>query len=173
MAACNVGMVIEKERTMTGLLLLFTVTTLYAGYNLFIKVSASHVPETATTTIAATLCLQVAALTTSIIFVAIGMVRGGQVIQLTPSAYFWAAVAGLCIGGAEIAYFYLFGGLGGIKPMAVNVVIPTVVCGTIAITLVASYFAFGERLAPVQMAGVGCILVGMALLFVGKGAAAG
>ncbi len=158
---------------MAGILLLITVTTLYAGYNLLIKVSAAHVPETATTTIAATLCLQVAALTTSLVFVAVAMVRGGQVMQLNSSAYLWAAVAGLCIGGAEIAYFYLFGGMSGVKPMAANVVIPTVVCGTIAITVVASYFAFGEKLAPVQMAGVGCIMAGIALLYLGKSTATG
>ena len=35
---------------MVGLLLLLTVTTLYAGYNLLIKVSGSHVPEAATST---------------------------------------------------------------------------------------------------------------------------
>ncbi len=169
----NFALGIERKHTMAGLLLIMTVTTLYAGYNLLIKVSASHVPETATTTIAATLCLQIAALTTSFAFLAIGMVRGGQVIQLTPSAYIWAAAAGLCIGGAEIAYFYLFSGVGGVKPMAANVVIPTVVCGTIAITVVASYIAFGERLAPAQMAGVGCILIGVALLYVGRSTVSG
>ena len=40
---------------MEGLLLLITVTVLYAGYNLFIKASGAHVPEMATTTIAALL----------------------------------------------------------------------------------------------------------------------
>jgi drug/metabolite transporter (DMT)-like permease len=158
---------------MTGILLLITVTTLYAGYNLLVKVSAAHVPAAATTTIALTLCLQIAALFTSLVFVAVAMVRGGQVMQLNSSAYLWAAAAGLCIGGAEIAYFYLFGGMGGIKPMAANVVIPTVVCGTIAIAVVVSYFAFGEKLAPVQMVGVGCIMAGMALLYLGQSTTTG
>ena len=131
---------------MTGLLLLATVTALYAGYNLLIKVSASHVPAAATSTIAATICLQLAALATSILFVSVAMMRGGQVLQLTWGAYVWAAAAGLCIGGAEIAYFYLFGGIGALKPMAANVVIPTVVSGTIVIAAVAAYVIFGERL---------------------------
>ena len=141
---------------MTGLLLLATVTALYAGYNLLIKVSASHVPAAATSTIAATICLQLAALATSILFVSVAMMRGGQVLQLTWGAYVWAAAAGLCIGGAEIAYFYLFGGIGALKPMAANVVIPTVVSGTIVIAAVAAYVIFGERLVPIQVTGVGC-----------------
>ncbi len=78
---------------MAGLLLLVTVTTLYAGYNLFIKVSAAHVPATATSTIAATICLQIAALMTSILFLSIALIRGGQVLQLTWGAYAWAAAA--------------------------------------------------------------------------------
>ena len=158
---------------MGGLLLLVTVTTLYAGYNLLIKVSASHVPAAATSTIAATICLQLAALTTSIVFVMVTMIRGGQVLQLSWGAYKWAAVAGLCIGGAEIAYFYLFAGIGGSKPMAATVVIPTVVSGTIVITAIAAYFIFRESLAPIQFAGVGCIILGVLLLSFGKGLALG
>jgi drug/metabolite transporter (DMT)-like permease len=152
---------------MTGLLLLATVTALYAGYNLLIKVSASHVPAAATSTIAATICLQLAALATSILFVSVAMMRGGQVLQLTWGAYVWAAAAGLCIGGAEIAYFYLFGGIGALKPMAANVVIPTVVSGTIVIAAVAAYVIFGERLVPIQFTGVGCIILGVLLLHFG------
>jgi drug/metabolite transporter (DMT)-like permease len=156
---------------MAGLLLLVTVTMLYAGYNLLIKVSAAHVPATATSTIAATICLQIAALMTSILFLSIALIRGGQVLQLTWGAYTWAAAAGLCIGGAEIAYFYLFGGVGAIKPMAANLVIPTVVSGTIVITAIAAYFVFRESLTPIQFAGIGCVILGVALLHLGKGVA--
>ena len=158
---------------MAGLLLLVTVTVLYAGYNLLIKVSSSHVPAAATSTIAATICLQVAGLMTSIVFVSIAMARGGQVLQLSWGAYLWAAAAGLCIGGAEIAYFYLFGGIGAMKPMAATLVIPTVVSGTIVITVIAAYFMFGETLALIQLAGLSCVIIGMLLLYFGKDLALG
>lgn len=156
---------------MAGLLLLATVTTLYAGYNVLIKVSASHVPAAATSTIVATICLQVAALLTSVVFLSVAMTRGGQVLLLTREAYIWAAAAGICIGGAEIAYFYLFGGIGTFKPMAASVVIPTVVGGTIVIAVIAGYFVFRESLVPIQFAGVGCIVLGVLLLNFGKGSA--
>ncbi len=89
---------------MAGVLLLVTVTALYAGYNLLIKVSVSHVPVTATSTIVATIFLQLAALTTSVVFLSVIMIRGGQVLQLSWAAYLWAAAAGLCIGGAKWWY---------------------------------------------------------------------
>ncbi len=92
---------------MTGLLLLVTVTTFYAGYNLLIKVSASHVPVAATSTIAAT------------------------------------------------------------------VVIPAVVSGTIVISVIAAYFIFSETLALIQLAGLGCIIIGILLLHFGKDLALG
>ena len=52
---------LRRDETMASWLLLISVTVLYSGYNLLIKVSASHVPEAATTTIQTTICLQLAA----------------------------------------------------------------------------------------------------------------
>ncbi len=154
---------------MVGLLLLITVTVLYAGYNLFIKASGAHVPEVATTTIAATICLQLVALATSLVFASVLLVRGGHVMQLSLATYGWAVAAGLCIGVAEIAYFYLFGGIGTGKPMAANVAIPAIVCGTTIITMAAGYFFFKETLSPVQMIGGACVVFGIVLLYLGRG----
>ena len=52
-------------------------------------------------------------------------------------------------------------------------VIPTVVSGTIVIGAIAAYFIFRESLAPIQFAGVGCIILGVLLLYFGKGLALG
>jgi drug/metabolite transporter (DMT)-like permease len=153
---------------MTLPLLLATVTLLYAGYNLLIKASGTHVPLGATTTIVATIWLQAAALMTSLVFAGFLVLRGGHVFQLSTPTYLWAAAAGLSIGGAEIAYFYLFGGLGGGRAMAANVAIPIVVSGTIVITLAVAYLALGEPLSWRQLIGCLCILIGIAFLFFGR-----
>lgn len=151
---------------MIGVVLLAVVTVLYAGYNLLIKISGGHVPESATTTILATICLQFAALFTSAVFLSILAVRGGHVFSLSTSAYVWAALAGLCIGGAEIAYLYLFGGVGLVKPMAASVAIPTIVSGTIVISIFFSYLALKETIAWNHLVGGALILGGVVLLFV-------
>ncbi len=96
----------------TGTFLLIAITALYAGYNLLVKVSSTCVPESATSTVLATICLQLAALAASSTFVLVLLARGGQVLKLSPTAYAWAAGAGLCVGFAEIGYFYLFRGIG-------------------------------------------------------------
>ena len=120
--------------------LLALTTVFYAAYNLCIKVSGTEVSGAATTTIAATICLQVSALAVSAIFASALLLRGGHVLALPTKAYLWAAIAGLAIGSAEIAYFYVFSGIDGVKPLDANVAIPTVVAGTIVITMIASTF---------------------------------
>lgn len=149
----------------TALLVLATV--LYAGYNLFIKVSGGHVPAAAITTISATLVLQFAALGTSLAFAGFLLTRGTDIFTMPPRVYVWAALAGVCIGAAEITYLYLFGGIGaGSEPMAANVAIPFVIGGTIVITLLVSAFVFHEQFSWLQMTGAGLILLGLLFLLV-------
>lgn len=151
---------------MSQIYILILATILYAGYNLLIKVSGDHVPSTASTTIAVTFVLQFAALCTSAVFASILVMRGTDVLGLTPRAYLWAVCAGICIGGAEIAYLYLFGGIGiSGEKLPANVVIPFVVSGTILITLIVSVVMFQEAFGWPQMVGSFLIVLGMVFLF--------
>jgi drug/metabolite transporter (DMT)-like permease len=147
--------------------LLCLITLLYAGYNLFIKVSGGHVPESATTTLLATVCVQVFALLASSMFFVFLSVQGGHSFRLSQPVYLYAAVAGLCIGAAEIGYFYLFGGVGAIKPMAANVAIPAIVTGTIVITMIVAHFLLRETLTLWQVGGAVLVAGGIVMLFLG------
>lgn len=149
-----------------ALILLATVTCLYAGYNLFIKVSSSHVPVEVTSTIAATITLQIAALLASLIFVAGLLMRGNAVLAVPSSALMWAALAGFCIGTAEIGYFYLFRGGLNHDAMAANIAIPVILGGTVLITIFVSWLFLSESLSWTKMIGAGAIIVGVALMFV-------
>lgn len=146
--------------------LLAAVTVLYAGYNLFIKMSGNHVPATATTTVMATIVLQCTALLMSLLLLIFLLGKGDQSFQLSRAAYYWAAMAGLCIGLAEIGYFYLFGGIGGVNPMPANLVIPVIISGTIVITMVFSFFILKESIRIQQMLGCLFIVSGILLFFV-------
>jgi len=150
---------------MVAIALLVVVTIVYAGYNLSIKVSGTYMPAAATTTILATIVLQLTALSVSGLFLGFLTARGGQVFSLSPRAYLWAALAGLCAGAGEIAYFYLFGGVGFARPMAASVAIPTIVSGTVVIALVISTLFLGERIAWNQIMGGALIVLGIAALF--------
>ncbi len=152
--------------------LLTLVTLAYAGYNLLIKVSGGHAAEGATTTIVATLCLQAGAVLASTSFFAFLLVQGGHSFRLTTPAYAWAFAAGLCIGMAEVGYFYLFGGVAGIRPMAASVVVPTVVTGTVVITLLVSWLVLRETLGLAQVLGAALIVGGILVMFLGPRATA-
>ena len=155
-----------------SLVLLLGITVLYAGYNLLVKVSSGHMPAAATTPILATISLQVAALAVSAAF-AIGLsMRGGNVLAISPPAFAWAVAAGLCIGAAEIGYFYLFRGVGGGEPMAANVAIPVVVSGAIVLALLVSWLVFREPFTWVRLAGAALVVAGVVTLFADSARAA-
>ena len=151
----------------TGILLLFAITVLYAGYNLLVKVSSNYIPASATSTVLATICLQIAALAASGTFALLLLARGGHVLKLSAAAYAWAAGAGLCIGLAEIGYFYLFRGVGG-GPVAASVAVPAIVTGTVVLTMLLSAFALRESLGAMQVAGTVVVVIGIAMIFSGR-----
>lgn len=150
-----------------AVLLLTLVTLAYAGYNLFIKVSGGHAPAEASTTILATLALQAGAVLASTSFFVFLLVQGGHSFRLTGPAYGWAFAAGLCIGIAEVCYFYLFGGVAGIRPLPAGVVVPVVVAGTIVVTLLASGLVFREQVTGIQLVGAALVVGGILVMYLG------
>jgi len=145
-------------------ILLLFITVLYAGYNLLIKVSVNQVPSISTSTVVATICLQLAALSTSLGFALYLLARGNPVLKLPLPAYGWAAMAGVCIGMAEIGYFYLYRGSSDGAPLAANIVVPVIVSGTIVITACVSYWVFREPLSEMQLLGSVLIITGIGML---------
>ena len=153
---------------MQGLILLVSVTLLYAGYNLFVKVSSGHVTEKVTSTVLAITCLQYTALLVSTLFAIHLPRKGGQVLALGPPAYGWAAAADLCIGAAEIGYFYLFGNFSAGKSIPASIVIPSVVFSTVIVALLASRFLFNEALSIVQIGSVVITITGIVMIYTGR-----
>lgn len=148
-----------------SIILLIAITALYAGYNLLIKVSSNHVPVAATSTVLATICLQLAALAASVTFALALLARGGHVLKLSTTACAWAAAAGLCIGLAEIGYFYLFRGVAGAGPVAASVAVPVIVTGTVVLTMLLAWLALKESIGAMQIAGTVVVVIGIAMVF--------
>ncbi len=155
-----------------SLVILLSVTALYAGYNLLVKVSSGYVPAAATTPILATMSLQAAALAVSVAFAAGLALQGGHVLAVTRAAVVWAVAAGLCIGAAEVGYFYLFRGVGGAEPMAANVAIPVIVSGAIVLTVIVSWLVFREPFTWTRLLGATLVACGVVVLFADSARAA-
>jgi drug/metabolite transporter (DMT)-like permease len=154
-----------------AVLLLTLVTLAYAGYNILIRFSGGHAPAGASTTILATLCLQAGAVIASTCFLAFLLLQGGHSFRLTTPAYLWALGAGLCIGLAEVGYFYLFGGVAGIRPLPASLVVPTVVAGTVVIALAVSWLVLREGIGAMQLLGAALIIAGIVVMSLGRPAA--
>lgn len=152
---------------MWNLPLLVLVTLLYAAYNFLVKVSSQYVPAQTTTTILLTVVLQAAAVTFSLFFVGYLLLRGGHSFAVSTSALSWAAGAGFAIGAAEVCYFYLFTGIGGWAPAPAAVVIPTVVSGTVVLSMIAGILFLGEAAGWRQWAGAAFVIAGIVLMFSG------
>ena len=149
---------------MNGMLLLLLVTFLYAGYNLLVKQSSLVAEAVDASTIKATITLQFVALVCSLIFYVVLRLSGGSQFSLPVSAYVWAAMAGFCIGVAEIGYFYLFRGSTVGDAMPVSVATPVIVAGTIVIAMIAASFLFAESIGMRQWLGAGLIVAGVLLV---------
>jgi len=153
------------DKTLTTVTLLLLITLCYAAYNLLIKVSG-NASDALTSPLLATISLQIAALSVSFCYL-IYLWRTNAAISLPAKAYPWAIAAGVCIGLAEIMYFYLFRESATGKSIAANVAIPLIVGGTIVGVVSLSWVLFGERLSWVQWGGVSLALAGLFLLAYG------
>lgn len=153
---------------MKTLTVLILVTLCYAAYNLLVKVSTSHVTSLQTPPILATICLQATALLVSLGYL-IYLSRQSVSVALPTRAWLWAAGAGLCIGIAEVLYFYLFRGFENEKQISASTAIPFIVGGTIVVAVTLSWVLFRETLTRGQWAGVGFSLLGMIMLAVNSG----
>jgi len=144
---------------------MLAITFLYAGYNLFIKVSSSHMPTDLSSSLLATIALQITALSLSCLFAAGLLLRGDTMVALPFSAYAWAILAGLCVGLAEIGYFFLFRGFGDSPPMPANIAIPFIVSGTIVVALAFAWLILGETMTWQKVAGICLITMGVATIY--------
>lgn len=149
----------------TSLLLMLVITFLYAGYNLFIKISSNHVPIQLSSTLLATIALQISALSVSCLIVAGLLIRGESIPALPITAYSWAILAGLCVGFAELGYFFLFRGFAGAPPMPANIAIPFIVSGTIVIAVIFAWLILREPMTLQKVVGMVLIAVGVAAIY--------
>ncbi len=149
---------------MYSLILLLLITLCYAAYNLLVKASGDQAGLAAP--ILATITLQLAALGVSCI-VLLHLLRQGEVLAMPGRAFGFAIAAGICIGLAEVMYFYLFRGVDGNPGMAASVAIPVIVGGTIVVSVLVAALAFGERPNGMQWLGITLAAAGMLVLALG------
>lgn len=144
--------------------LLIASTVALAGFNIFVKLVGDATPASASTPVLANLVLSSCQLGVQVVYWGASMASGAT-MKLTARAYGWAAAGGVTVGLADIAYFYLFSGFRGGKPMAASVATPTVVAGAVVLTMVVSIAVLGEAFRWTHVVGGTMIVGGMVVLY--------
>ena len=146
-----------------NLILIIFITISYAGYNLFIKLSGSQNLNNSNS-IAATLFLQLFALSLTLIFSLYLYSKGEKIFVLPSKSYLYAIFAGVSIGLAEIGYFYLFNESNPKGASNANSVIPVILGGTILITMIFSFIFLSESFNYKRIFGTFFIIFGIYLV---------
>ena len=146
-----------------NLILIIFITISYAGYNLFIKLSGSQNLNNSNS-IAATLFLQLFALSVTLIFSLYLYSKGEKIFVLPSKSYIYAIFAGISIGFAEIGYFYIFNESNPSGASKANTSIPIILGGTILISMFFSFFIFRESFNLQKILGTFFIIFGIYLV---------
>jgi bacterial/archaeal transporter family protein len=125
----------------------------YGLYNFFIKLSSGHIHQ-----IAGSVILQVtAALVGGGILAYLHLARSP--LHASPRGVWFAVLAGIFVGLAEILSFYVFA-----KGIPASVGIPLIVGGTVIAGVLLGLVFLGETLRPVDYLAVILIVAGTAIL---------
>ena len=135
-------------------IILVILTALFFGlYNFFIKVSAGQIQQ-----ILGAVILQAVALLLG--GVALLFLKWkGVPVSFSPKGILYAVLAGVFVGLAEITSFYVFS-----KGINASVGIPVIVGGTVLVGAVLGIVFLKESVSWIQLAGIACILAGVAIL---------
>ena len=139
---------------MTNWLPLALLTALcLAGYNFFIKLAAAHLPPA----VGAVVLQLVAAGLGAAWLLRLKLL--GQPLDVSGRGLGLAALAGLCVGLAELLTFVVFK-----RGVAASVGTPVIVGGSVLLAALLGLLVLREGLTPAQAGGLGLIVAGIGLL---------
>ncbi len=135
-------------------LLLAVISAIFFGaYNVFIKISSGHINQ-----VVGALILQVvAAFVGGGIFIIFKMMNAP--LEVSQKGIWFAVFAGLAIGLAEVASFFLFS-----KGVPVSVGMPIIVGGSMVFGTILGVFFLKETLSPIHYFAIAMTIAGAAIL---------
>ena len=138
---------------MSWILLTFITAVFFGVYSFFIKVSSGHINQ-----IAGAFILQaVAALVGGISLLFLKFTNSP--IEISNKGVFYAILAGLFIGLAEIATFFVFS-----KGVTLSLGLPIIVAGSVVFGSLLGILFLKEVLTPIHLLAMLLVVIGIALL---------
>ena len=133
-------------------LLAVIISSLYGGYNLFIKLSTEHINH----------ILGAAILQNSSLLVGLPILiyfqAQGQFIKVTKYGIFFSVIAGLLVGLAEILSFYF------LEKVDASQGIPIIIGGSVLAGAILGIIVLHEVMAPLKLTGILLIVFGILMV---------
>ncbi len=143
---------------MHWLIIAITTAFCFGLYNFFIKISSGNIHE-----IVGAVILQIIAAMLGGIFL-LFFKFNNQPLPVTNKGIWQAALAGLCVGLAEILTFVLY-----TRGVSVSVGTPLIVGGSLVVVTLLGWLFLREELNFLQLAGIILVIIGMVLISSGGG----
>lgn len=129
----------------------------YGVYNFFIKVSSGHINQI----VGAVILQIVAALLGGVILLIMKMTNSP--LEISPKGVWFAILAGIFVGLAEITSFFVFS-----KGVYASIGIPIVIGGSVLVGAVLGLIFLKETINPANILGILFIVGGIILLTINK-----
>lgn len=127
----------------------------FGAYNVFIKLASGHINQI----VGAVILQVVAALLGGLILLILKTTH--QPLEISPKGIQMAILAGVFVGLAEIASFYVFS-----KGVSASVGIPIIIGGSVLVGAILGLTFLKESLGPLQYFAIALIVTGVVLLSV-------
>lgn len=139
---------------MEGIIFILVALIFYALYNFFIKVSSGNIHQ-----VVGAVILQItAALFGGLILLYLKLTN--KELMISQKGIIFAVLAGVCIGIAEITYFFVFS-----KGVSASVAIPIVMGGTVLVGSLLGIFFLKEAINLWHVLASLLIIVGIGLMY--------
>lgn len=138
---------------MNWIFLALMTAVFYGAYNVFIKVSSGHINQI----VGAVILQVVAALLGGIILLIMKMTNSP--LEISPKGVWFAVLAGVFVGLAEITSFFVFS-----KGVSASVGIPIIIGGSILVGAVLGLTFLKETLNPIHILAIALIVAGVVIL---------
>ncbi len=125
----------------------------YGAYNVFIKVSSGHINQI----VGAVILQIVAALLGGVILIIMKITN--TPLELSSKGVWFAVLAGIFVGLAEITSFFVFS-----KGVSASVGIPIIIGGSILVAAVLGVAFLKETLNPLHILAISLIVAGVVIL---------
>lgn len=142
---------------MQWLIPLLLAALCFGLYNFFIKVASGHIHE-----MLGAALLQAVALTLGAVALLFLKVKGTN-LDFNARGIWFAVLAGVCVGLAEILSFYAFS-----RELPASVGIPVIVGGTMLTGIMLGQFVLKEHLGPLHYLAIAMIVGGVMILALKK-----